>query len=212
MTILPAPQDPADGMVGYMTWKDFDRLRWAVTNALKHVAWWRVAGHIRSGDPDEGRRHQKRSTSAPLPLPAPWLAAHEITRLLEELNRFPDLEDAANDMEGYALARLLIREVETACAKWPIDDRPHRVRFFRCLACDRQSLKYFPPKVGNREGISRVEVAYRIADGTVTTVDLMNTTVRCTEKDCGAVLDETMWRRAVAMVEAEWEARHARAR
>jgi len=174
--------DPADGYVGLMTWDQFNRLERAVNNAIKHVPWWRVCGHIRNSAAEELERVSS-SNSYPLPLPAPWLAAEEIKRLLEQLNKWPELSDAANDDDGVYFAELLIREVETAMARWPISDRPHKVQHVRCFACDMLTLRYYPPTFANGQ--------------------LLDTTVKCTNKECGAVMDETLWGRAVALIEAE---------
>jgi hypothetical protein len=181
--------DPNEGGVGYMTWDQYDRLTRAVNDAMKHVYWWRVCGHIRSGDHDEMR---VRASEHPLPLPAPWLAADEITRLLGELNYWPELADAVNTLEGYEYAVELIREVGTAMARWPIEDRPHRVQFFRCLACQQLTLRYHPPTV---------------IDGQLT-----DTIVRCTRKECRAVMDEDMWTHAALVIQQEWEARNGKQR
>lgn len=191
--------DPSEGSVGYLTWEEFNRLGWAVQNAMKHVSWWRVCGHVRSGDPDE-RIHRSREHA--LPLPAAWLAATEVSRLLGELNRWPELEDAAADMEGQWFCLELIREVETAMARWPIEDRPHRVQFIRCMACDRLTLKYFPPSSNSRDDATTAIASIRVGDE-LRPVELRNTVVKCTERDCGAVLDEGMWLFAVALKEAE---------
>lgn len=239
----PDEIDTGDGSVGYLSYRDFNRLEWAVHNGLKHIPWWRVCGNINSRDPSEGAKGKTPKKDAyPLPLPAPWLAAEEITRLLNELNRWPELSDAANDLDGEDYARLLTREVDAACARWPLDDRPHKVTFFRCLACDQQTLKYFPPRPGGRDDAVIVSPQVRIGPGhirekaevgqrPVLTDDrtrtiyvpterpvnvghraLMDTVVRCTNKACGAVLDAIMWDRAVAMIHAEQEAKIERAR
>jgi len=183
--------DPADGYVGLMTWDQFNRLERAVNNAIKHVPWWRVCGNIRNTASEELERVSS-SSSYPLPLPAPWLAAEEIKRLLEQLNQWPELSDAANDDDGVYFAELLIREVETAMARWPISDRSHKVRYINCFSCDMETLRYFPPTI--------------VGD------QLLDTTVRCTNRACGVVMDETLWGRAVALIEAENERKAARGR
>jgi len=183
--------DPADGYVGLMTWDQFNRLERAVNNAIKHVPWWRVCGHIRNSAAEELERVSS-SSSYPLPLPAPWLAAEEISRLLLQLNEWPELADAANDDDGVYFAELLIREVETAMARWPISDRSHKVRYINCFSCDMETLRYFPPTI--------------VGD------QLLDTTVRCTNRACGVVMDETLWGRAVALIEAENERKAARGR
>jgi hypothetical protein len=144
-------------------------------------------------------------------LSAPWLAAHEITRLMQELNSWTELEDAARDIDGSDFALLLVREVETAAAKWPLADRSHKVRFFRCPACDQQTLRYLPPNFGHRVDAPMVTVGVREAAG-VRPVELMDVVVRCTDKACGAVMDHSMFEIAVAVIWQEQEARSGKRR
>lgn len=134
------------GNVGYMTTHQFDRFRNAVNETRNLVPWLRVAGYIRSGtDPDELRH---RSSDHPLGLPPTWLAAEEISRLLQELNQYGELEDAANDEHGAWIGWELTREVETAGHKWPYQDKPHKVKFVRCDSCRMMTLNMMPPKNG----------------------------------------------------------------
>lgn len=128
--------------VGYLDYSMFNRLGWAVHHSAEIVPWLRVAGYIRGGD----NLRIQTSSSHPLGLPPTWLAAEEISRLLGELNRWPELEDAANDEWGAELCVLLVREVETARRKWPLEDRPHQVQFIRCPRCRTLSLRYSPPR------------------------------------------------------------------
>lgn len=200
--------DPADGSVGYLTWDQWDRLTRAWVTARKHLPWWWVAGHVRGGDADELRR---RSREPALPLPATWLAAHEITRLMQELNRWGELEDAANDVDGAEFALLLVREVETAAARWPLADRSHKVKFFRCPACDQMTLRYLPPNTGERPDAPMVDVKWRTGDE-LRTVRLMDVVVRCTDAACGAVMDHSMFELAVALIWQEQEARSGKRR
>lgn len=195
--------DPAEGSVGYLTWDQWDRFTRAWVTARKHLPWWWVAGHVRGGDADELRR---RSREPALPLPATWLAAHEITRLMQELNRWGELEDAARDIDGSDFALLLVREVETAAARWPIADRSHKVKFFRCPACDQMTLRYLPPNTGERDGAPMVDVKWRTGDE-LRSVRLMDVVVRCTDAGCGAVMDHSMFELAVALIWQEQEAR-----
>lgn len=222
--------DPAEGGVGYLTWDEFDRLGRAVKNAHKHVAWWRIAGHIKLGDSEE---HRPRSSDPTIPLPATWLAAEEISRLLGELNGWPTLEDAANTLDGQFFATLLIREVETAMAKWPMSDRPHKVRFLRCRACQQQTLKYYPPNRGERRDADHVFPQMRYQDGavretpepdlrpvlergrtvyipvehpaTVGRTALLDVTVKCTNPECRAVEDPAMFERDALLIRLEAE-------
>jgi len=184
--------DPAAGNVGYLTVDEFDRLRRAVQNASTHMHWWRVAGYVRMGsDPDEARGRASRGTM-PLGLPPTWLAAEEISRLSNEMNWWPELEDVAKDQDGAELAMLFTREVETACAKWPMSDRPRNVRYFRCMACQQTTLRYHPPSIAGQT--------------------LIDTKVKCTDKNCLAVMDEAMFTRMALLIEAEQKERDERAR
>ena len=128
--------------VGYLTFEQFSRFRRAVHYSLKLVPWLRVAGYVKTGDPDEvfgGSVHP------PLGVPPTWLAAEEISRLSQELNGWADLEDIAADDFGCSIAVQFTREVETAAAMWPFEDRPHRVQFVRCPSCGMVGLRYEPP-------------------------------------------------------------------
>jgi len=169
--------DPNAGGVGLLTWDQYERFTRAVDDAQKHVPWWRIAGNITSGDPDE---HRTRSSDPKIPLPATWLAAEEITNLLEEINQWSTLEDVAKF--GHEFALQLTREVETAMHKWPISDRPHKVRHLQCRTCQRPTLKYYPP---------------RIAGGDIT--------VRCTESDCRAIEDPRMFEHDALLIVLEAE-------
>lgn len=181
--------DPDAGGVGYLTWDQWDRLTRAWQTAHKHLGWWWVAGHIRGGDSDELRVRRK---DRPLGLPATWLAAYEITRLMNELNAWPELEDAANDKFGQYIALTLIGEVETAAAQWPIEDRPHRVKFFRCPACNQQALRYHPPSIRGSE--------------------VRDMEVRCTNHECRAVLGHEWYEFAERVVADEQRRLDQRAR
>lgn len=129
--------------VGYMTYDEFNRFRRAVNYSGRLVAWLRVAGYIKSGDPDEIRGN---SVEPPLGIPPTWLAAEEITQLSQELNRWTELEDIAADDGGFELALIFTREVETAAHKWPFEDRTHKVQFVRCPSCQVIALRYEPPR------------------------------------------------------------------
>jgi len=223
---MEADYDPHAGGVGFLTFDEYDRLVRAVGHARTHVPWWRIAGHIRLGDAEE---HKSRSSDPMIPLPATWLAAEEIGNLLLELNSVPTLEDAAKQLPEIAMT--LTREVETAMAKWPMSDRPHKVRYLRCRACQQQTLKYFPPKQGQRVDADRVfpQMRYRdgavrdvpiadvhptLADGvtvyvpvelpqTVGRVALLDVVVRCTNSDCNVVEDPLMFERDALLIELE---------
>lgn len=128
--------------VGYLTWGEFDRFRVAVHRSLQIVPWLRAVGYV------QGEVNEIRSPSSdrPLGIPPTWLAAEEISRLSTELRYWPDLEDAANDTYGKSIALQFTREVETAMARWPIEDKPHKVRHVRCQGCSGETIRYSPPR------------------------------------------------------------------
>lgn len=169
--------DHAEEGVGYLTMEQFDRLRNAVNATRLLVPWLRVAGYIRSVEADV-KVHTSRDGH--IGLPPTWIAAEEITRLLTELNQWPELADAANDEYGAWLAWEFTRETETAGARWPHSDRSHRIKLMRCFACQGLTLRYQPPRT---EG-DRI-------------------TVRCSDPNCRAILDEDMFTRAAELIESE---------
>lgn len=160
--------------VGYMTWEAFDRFRRAVHQAQIVIPWFRVAGYIR-GQVEEVRAP---SSNHPLGLPPTWLAAEEISRLSHELRYWPNLEDVASDLYGQNIALQFTREVETAMHRWPIEDKPHRVRHVRCQECAGETIRYEPPQY---------------ADDTVH--------IGCT--DCGHEMTEDEFRTLLELVTAE---------
>lgn len=198
---LEADYDPNAGGVGFLTFDEYDRLVRAVGHARTHVAWWRIAGHIKLGDPEE---HRTRSSDPMIPLPATWLAAEEVTRLLGELNAWPTLEDAVNTLDGQFFATLLTGEVETAMAKWPMSDRPHKVRYLRCRACQQQTLKYFPPVLKGPTDAATTSVIVHDR-GMFGRLELPDVTVKCTNKECRAVEDPAMFERDALLIKLEAE-------
>lgn len=162
--------------VGYLTWEEFDRFRRAVHKSIPVVPWLRAAGYIK-GEISEVR---SPSSSHPLGIPPTWLAAEEISRLSVELRYWPDLEDAANDDYGTMIARQFTREVETALARWPIEDRPHKVRHVRCQECVAEAITYTPPQYGGDD-----------------------TTIACTE--CGHQITEEQFTLMLTLLRAEME-------
>lgn len=167
--------DHSEDGIGYLTWDEFERFRRAVVTTRRLIPWLRVAGYVRSGDPDELRH---RSVDRPLGLPPTWLAAEEIAGLMQEINQWPELEDVA--AQGSEFALHLTREVETADARWPTQDRPHKIQYLVCESCQQMTLKFYPPR-GADEPIN----------------------VKCTDRICGAVMDQVMFTRYAVMVEAE---------
>lgn len=174
---------PDEG-IGYLTYEQFDRFRWAVDDAAKLVPWLRVAGYVVSGEVDV---RIQSSSGRPLGLPPTWLAAEEISQLLSELNQWPELEDAAK--YGAEIAWQFTREVETAKARWPFEDRARPVRHMRCQACDQLTLRYNPPEKAGEQII-----------------------LRCRDRACGAVMDEAMFGFATKIILHENEMAEKRRR
>lgn len=188
--VLNVEYDPAEGGVGYLTFDEFDRLRRATEDARKYIPWLRIAGYLRgASDPDELRGPNTMS-HPPLGLPATWLAAEEISNLMVEINKWSTLEDVAK--RGAEIGMLLVKEVETAVARWPIEPRSRAVRFFRCTACDKATLRYFPPK--------------RVGEV------LIDSVVKCTDKECRNVIDELMFARMALLTELEEKEKRERSR
>lgn len=169
--------DPAAGTVGLLTYPEYERFTRAVTDALKHIPWWRIAGQLSAGDADE---YKPRSSDPTIPLPATWLAAEEISNLLQEINHWETLEDVARF--GHEFALTITREVETAMHKWPMEDRPHKVQFLRCRECQQVSLKYYPPKSAGSD-----------------------MTIKCTNPNCRAIEDPRNFAHDAALIQEENE-------
>ncbi len=162
--------------VGYLTWDEFDRFRRAVHKSVQVVPWFRVAGYIKG----EAAEVRSPSSNHPLGLPPTWLTAEEITRLSQELRYWPDLEDVAADIDGKDIAMMFTREVETALARWPIEDKPRNVMHVRCSECYRLTLRYRPPEFNGDE-----------------------VRVKCTE--CGHVMSGEEFAQAAQMLATEME-------
>lgn len=173
------------GDIGYLTWEEFDRFRRAVHQAQIVIPWFRVAGYIR-GHAEEVRAP---SSNHPLGLPPTWLAAEEITRLSVELRYWPNLEDVANDLFGRDIAVLFTREVETALHRWPIEDRPHKVRHVRCQQCAGETIRYEPPSFeGDKVHIACTECGHELTeDEFKTLVELVTAELKRTENSIGSV-------------------------
>lgn len=169
--------------VGYLTWEEFGRFRRAVDRSQIVVPWFRVAGYIK-GQVEEVR---SPSSNHPLGLPPTWMAAEEITRLSRELGYWPNLEDVANDTYGADTAMAFTREVETALARWPIEDKPRKVRFVRCQACAGETIRYRPPEfTGDDVHIACTECGHTYdEDEFKTLVTLVTEEIKRTEKTIG---------------------------
>lgn len=162
--------------VGYLTWDEFDRFQKAVHNSQTVVPWFRVAGYIKGGIEEV----RAPSSNHPLGLSPTWLAAEEISRLSGELRYWANLEDIANDDIGAIAARDFTREVETAMARWPIEDKPRKVRHIRCQKCAGETIRFTPP-VGIWQPVK----------------------IACTEPECGREYTEDEFKTLVELVNAE---------
>lgn len=195
--------DPEEGFVGMLTQSEYDRFSRAIDTARTHLSWWRIAGHLKTGDTDE---LHIRSSDPAIPLPATWLAAEEITNLLHEINQWATLTDVAT--HGYEFALLITREVETAAHKWPMSDRPHKVRFLRCRACQQVTLKYYPPRLASKSHSQSTPVPVydpQTPAGMVALTDMIDVMVKCTNPDCRAVEDPKNFAHDAALIMEENE-------
>lgn len=137
-----------EGEFGYLTTAQWRAFRWAVSYSLAVVPWLYAAGNYSINDPDEART---RSADVQLGMPATMIAAIEIERLSKELGQWANLEDIANDVYGWEIAVLFTREVQTAAARWPIEEKPHKVEHIRCQKCGYLALEYTPPEEGGAD-------------------------------------------------------------
>lgn len=160
--------------VGFLDQYEYNRFVWAWEHAGAIASWLYRAGNISSGDTDV------RIDSSPSPalgLPATYLAADEISRLLTQLNTFRDEEQVANSRHDHWLAIELGRVTSSADRRWPREDKPHRVRTMRCRGCGELTLTFRPPRY----------------PGDLVKVDCK----------CGHSMTETEWAVAVDLVIAE---------
>lgn len=132
--------DPTE-MVGYLTPRQFARAERAIGTARWLIPWLYSAGHLRFGEQDGATRRAE----APLPIPATWVAAHTIDSIIDLLQPWPALEDAAADLRGQYLLRQLWAAVETSARRWPVEEQPHTVEHIRCRQCQRLTLEWQPP-------------------------------------------------------------------
>lgn len=160
--------------VGYLTMREWNRARWAYDYAFRFLPWLRVAGYV-SFEVEDIRVDS--SSAAGIGIPPTKLAYLEISRLMNEINRYDDMEVLAADADGHFLIRDFGREVSTAVARWPMEDKPHKVNALRCGSCEELTLMYRPPRW----------------EGDVIKVDCK----------CGFSLDEESFTWAVDLIEKE---------
>lgn len=130
--------------VGYLDMREYNRFVWAWAKGGEIASWLYSAGNLNTTGETDVRVDS--SATASINLPATWLAADEITRILQQLNRFPEPEDAANDKIGASLALDLGRAVSAADHNWPREQKPHLVTHMRCGGCEQLTLKFRPPR------------------------------------------------------------------
>ncbi len=132
--------------IGYLNMREFNKARWAYDMshpASPFMAWLREAGNVSFSVDDDG---VQSSTMPSIPIPATKLAHDEIARISLELNKWPGVEEAANDKFGASLLLDLGREVSTAMHRWPMEDKPRRIVDLRCGGCGLLTLVYRPPR------------------------------------------------------------------
>jgi hypothetical protein len=132
--------------VGYLDIRDYKRAQWAYEQshpAAPFMQWLKIAGYV-SFDADDVR--VQSSGGGHINIPATKLAWEEITRISTELNRWDGVESAACDQFGAFLLVELGREVSTAVARWPMEERPHKIESMRCGGCGMLTLTYRPPR------------------------------------------------------------------
>lgn len=166
---------------------DLQTVEWAMREGRRYVPWLRAAGNLRGGDPDELRGHSKPGPG--WVLPATWVAAEEISRIMGELNRWPELEDALFDPEGVEWCDALVFEVRVAVKRWPLEEKPHRIRTVRCPGCGQMTLRYLPAMLHAGQ--------------------VLDVVVRCNFEDCRTELSESSFAELTMLLIAEQEARAA---
>lgn len=138
--------DHPEGSVGHLEEREYNKARWAYD--LSHpgsafMQWLRTAGNV-SFAGNEARVDS--STSPSIPIPATKLAHDEIQRISNALNKWADVETAANHKIGASLLIDLGREVGTAMDRWPMEDKPRRVQELMCGTCEQFTLVVRPPR------------------------------------------------------------------
>lgn len=148
--------------VGYLTMREFNKARWAYDMshpASPFMAWLREAGNVSFSVDDEG---VQSSTEPSIPIPATKLAHDEIARISLELNKWPGVEEAANDYFGSSLLLDLGREVATAAHRWPMEDKPRRIQELMCGECEQFTLVVKPPRWEGDHSLVTCPCGYRM--------------------------------------------------
>lgn len=155
----------ADEGVGYLDMRDYNRARWAYDMshpASPFMEWLKTAGHVRFEVEDV---RVSGSADPVMPIAETTLAWQEITRISNELNKWPGVEEAAHDKFGASLLIDLGREVSTAVHRWPMEDKPHRMDSLRCGGCEQLTLVYHPPRFEGDRIIVNCGCGYELAEG-----------------------------------------------
>lgn len=154
--------DLASEGVGYLDMREFNKARWAFEQshpASPFMLWLRDAGHVSFTVEDV---RVSGSNDQAIPIPATKLAWEEITRISTELNQWPGVEEAACDKFGASLLLDLGREVGTAWARWPMEDKPRKIRELICGECEQMSLVVMPPRFEGDESIVKCDCGYEM--------------------------------------------------
>lgn len=156
------PMDLAAEGVGYLDMRDYNRARWAYEQshpASPFMVWLREAGNVSFAVEDI---RVNGSSEPSIPIPATRLAHDEIARISNELNKWPGVDEAAGDKFGASLLLDLAREVSTAMHRWPMEDKPRRVRELMCGECEQMTLVVRPPRFEGDHSIVTCQCGYRM--------------------------------------------------
>lgn len=152
----------ADEGVGYLDMREFRKAQWAYDMshpASPFMEWLKSAGQVSFTVEDI---RVSGSSDPSIPIPATTLAYDEITRVSNELNQWPGVEEAAGDKFGASLLIDLGREVSTAVHRWPMEDKPHRITELMCGQCQQMTLVFRPPRFEGDEQIVDCPCGYRL--------------------------------------------------
>lgn len=159
---MEAISDLAAEGVGYLEMREFNKARWAYEMshpASPFMQWLRTAGNVSFAVEDI---RVDSDTSSGIPIPATKLAHDEITRISTELNKWAGVEEAAHDKFGASLLIDLGREVATAMHRWPMEDKPRRIRELMCGECEQFTLVVKPPRWEGDESLVTCPCGYRM--------------------------------------------------
>lgn len=152
--------DHPEGGVGYLEMWEYNKARWAYD--LSHptsafMQWLREAGNVSFASEDV---RVEASSSPGIPIPATKLAHDEIQRISNELNKWANVDTAANDKFGASLLIDLGREASTAMHRWPMEDKPRRIQELMCGECEQFTLVVRPPRFEGDHSIVNCPCGY----------------------------------------------------